>query len=182
MDKYLLFGILSLPLLALSRRSLLKPGSHGFYRFFSWECIAWLAVSVYPFWFSKPFSPIQLISWSLLFVSVYLLIAGLVLLKRSGKAGREREEKALYAFEKTTVLIDSGIYRYIRHPLYASLLFLSWGICLKSPAFTLWLTALLSSVFLYLTALADERECIEFFGEKYREYMKRSKMFIPFLV
>ena len=39
MEKVLLFGILSVPILILSRRTLFSPASHGFYRFFSWECI-----------------------------------------------------------------------------------------------------------------------------------------------
>jgi protein-S-isoprenylcysteine O-methyltransferase Ste14 len=43
------------------------------------------------------------------------------------------------------------------------------------------LVSLVSTVFLYLTALFDEKECIDYFGTAYREYMKRSKMFIPFL-
>ncbi|GEM_PF-2802292 len=45
----------------------------------------------------------------------------------------------------------------------------------------LLLVSLLSSVFLYLTARADEKECVVFFGKPYTEYMKRSKMFLPYL-
>ena len=37
-------------------------------------------------------------------------------------------------------------------------------------------------IVLYLTAIFDEKECMDYFGEKYKEYMKRSKMFIPFLI
>ena len=181
MVPYLLFGIISLPLIVLSWRALLKPGSHGFYRFFSWECITWLVVSDYPFWFENPFSFKQLSSWALLFSSIYLLTAGLRHLKSSGKAESNRKDTELFGFEKTTLLVDSGIYKFIRHPLYSSLLFLSWGIYLKNTMLMLFFVALLSSVFLYMTALADEKECIRFFGQSYREYMKRSKMFIPFL-
>lgn len=83
MEKLILFGVLSLPLIFISRRNLFAPASHGFYRFFSWECILWLLLSNYKF--------------------------------------------------------------------------------------------------LYLTALFDEKECIAYFGNKYLDYMKRTKMFIPFL-
>jgi len=41
--------------------------------------------------------------------------------------------------------------------------------------------ALLASILLYLTARADERECLQFFGEEYRSYMQRSRRFIPWL-
>lgn len=35
------------------------------------------------------------------------------------------------------------------------------------------------SVFLYLTARAEERENLTKFGERYVEYMGRTKMFLP---
>jgi protein-S-isoprenylcysteine O-methyltransferase Ste14 len=87
----------------------------------------------------------------------------------------------LLAFEKTSALVTTGIYRHIRHPLYSSLLLLIWGAFFKSPT---WLgagLALAASLCLILTAKADEVECINYFGESYREYMKKTKKFIPFL-
>jgi protein-S-isoprenylcysteine O-methyltransferase Ste14 len=61
------------------------------------------------------------------------------------------------------------------------LLFLTWGIFFKSIN---WLgvgLAIAATLFLFVTALADEAECIRFFGESYQEYMKHSKRFVPFL-
>ena len=103
-------------------------------------------------------------------------------MKTIGKPKTDREENSLYEFEKTTQLVDQGIFKYIRHPLYSSLLFLTWGIFLKNTTSLLFLVAFISSVFLLLTALADEKECIRFFGVQYTDYMKRSKRFIPFLI
>ena len=103
-------------------------------------------------------------------------------MKRKGKAGKKRDEKNLYDFEQTTELIDTGIFKYIRHPLYSSLIFLTWGIFFKNPAVGLLVVAIISTIFLYLTSIYDERECVEYFGESYIEYMKRSKRFIPFLI
>jgi protein-S-isoprenylcysteine O-methyltransferase Ste14 len=176
------FGILSLPVIFFSWRSLFNFKSHGFFRFLSWECIIWLLVSNLKFWFDHPFGTQQMISWIFLFFSGYLVIAGLVLLKNSGKPDNIRDEKSLFEFEKTTELIDHGIYKFIRHPLYSSLIFLTWGIFLKQPTDMLFLVALSSTAFLFLTALCDEKECIIFFGVKYKEYMKLTKRFIPFLI
>jgi len=86
------------------------------------------------------------------------------------------------AFEKTTTLVTTGIYHYIRHPLYSSLLLLSWGAFFKSPTLLAGDLAAAASLCLYLTARADEVECLRFFGERYREYMKTTKRFIPFLL
>jgi protein-S-isoprenylcysteine O-methyltransferase Ste14 len=105
-----------------------------------------------------------------------------VLLKKAGKQVKDRNEKTLYQFEKTSELIDHGIFKYIRHPLYSSLLFLTWGIFFKNITGSGLLVAMLSTVFLFLTAIFDEKECIKFFGDRYIEYMKRSKRFIPFVL
>lgn len=178
----IIFIILSIPVIYLSRKTIFNFRSHGFYRFFSWECILWLLANNYSFWFKDPFSVKQIISWILLIYSVYPLVAGVILLKKGRKKEIQRKENELYEFEKTTELIDTGIYIYIRHPLYSSLLFLTWGIYLKNITLILLLVAVASSVFLYITGRMDEKECINYFGEKYREYMQRSKMFIPFVI
>jgi len=181
MDDLIIFGILSIPLIVLSWRTLSDIKSHGFYRFFSWECIIWLLISNYKFWFNNPFGIKQIFSWIFLFCSAYMVIAGVIRLRKSGKPLKNRTENSLYQFEKTTELVDTGIFKYIRHPLYSSLIFLTWGIFLKNTSVQLLLIGLVSTVFLYLTALFDEKESIKFFGEKYSKYMTRSKRFVPFV-
>ena len=181
MWRLILFFILNIPIIVLSWRSLSSIRNHGFYRFFSWECILLLLVSNYQFWFEDPFGYKQLISWALLLISIVFLIFGSILLIKIGKPNKSRERETLFQFEKTTELVDRGIFKYIRHPLYGSLIILTWGIFLKNTTIPLLLVSLVSTVFLYLTALFDEKECISYFGAAYREYMKRSKMFIPFL-
>ena len=178
----IIFGILSLPLIIISWRTLFNVKSHGFYRFISWECIIWLFANNYKYWFEDPFKLNQILAWILLIVSAFLVITGVLLMKKLGKANKRRNEDTLYQFEQTTELIDVGIFKYVRHPLYSSLMFLTWGIYLKSPSLHLLFISLLSTLFLYLTAIFDEKECIQYFGNKYIDYMKRSKRFIPFLI
>jgi protein-S-isoprenylcysteine O-methyltransferase Ste14 len=181
MNDLLIFGILSIPVILLSWRALFTVNSHGFYRFFGWEGILWLAISNYKYWFTDPFGTNQIIAWILLINGGYLVIAGILVFKRYGRIDSRRDEKTLFGFEKTTELIDQGIYRHIRHPLYASLIYLTWGILFKNPTPGLIIVSLLSTLFFYLTSKKDEKECIAYFGDKYRDYMTRSKMFIPML-
>jgi protein-S-isoprenylcysteine O-methyltransferase Ste14 len=180
-EKLILFGLLSIPVIVISWKPLFNIKSHGFYRFFSWECILWLIVSNYKFWFENPFCVKQIFSWLILLFALYLLFIGVKQFMKTGKPKAVRDDKTLYSFEKTTELVDTGIYKYIRHPMYSSLLFLTWGIYLKNTSIELLIVSLLSSIFLYLTAKFDEIECEKYFGEKYKAYIKRSKMFIPFL-
>ena len=165
----------------VSRASLLAPRSHGFYRFFAWETILGLTVLNLDRWFNNPFAWHQLISWFLLVISLFLVIHGVRLLRQMGKQNTQRDDAPMLEFEKTTTIVTAGAYRYIRHPLYSSLLFLAWGIAFKSPGWLNILLALIATAFLVATARAEEAEDIRFFGPAYREYMQRTRMFIPFL-
>jgi len=182
MENLIIFGVLSIPVIVLSWKTLFDVKSHGFYRFFSWECILWLLVSNYTYWFNNPFSIYQIFSWLFLFFGAYLVVVGYLEMRKNGKAEKSREANSLYQFEKTTELVDTGIFKYIRHPLYSSLIFLTWGILFKHVTIPLILVAVASTVFLYLTSITDEKECIAYFGDKYRDYMKRTKQFIPFVI
>jgi protein-S-isoprenylcysteine O-methyltransferase Ste14 len=185
MEKTIVFIACSIPLIILSWRTLFNVRSHGFYRFLSWEMILWLFLSNYKFWFVHPFSPVQVVSWFLLIVSAYLAITGALTIRKKGKSGKvrkNRKEKELYRLEETTELIESGVFRYIRHPLYSSLICLTWGIFLKNPTLLLAMAAVFSTICLFITATIEERECILYFGDPYREYMKKSKRFFPFIL
>lgn len=180
--KLFAFLVVSAGLIYISRASLRAPRSHGYYRFFAWECIAALFFLNIDVWFQTPLAWYQLISWILLLICLVPLILGIRALTSRGKpVGRREAEPQLLAFEKTSSLVTSGIYRYIRHPLYSSLLFLTWGIFFKALTWPGLLLALTATLFLIATARADEAECTRFFGAPYQAYMKRSKRFVPFL-
>jgi protein-S-isoprenylcysteine O-methyltransferase Ste14 len=171
--------------------SLRHPGSHGFWRFFAFEAIAALFALNVGGWFADPFSARQLLSWALLVVSLAVVLAAVRLLRRHGRsqvdragprsAGAPEFRAGEYRFEQTTVLVTSGLYRRIRHPMYSSLLLLTWAIFLKAPSLAAAGLALAATAFLYLTARADEREDIARFGGAYVEYMRGTKRFIPWV-
>jgi protein-S-isoprenylcysteine O-methyltransferase Ste14 len=165
----------------VSRHMLVRPHVHGFYRFFAWECILALIVLNLPVWGDNPWSVTQLVSWSFLLISLYLVAVGVYLLNVIGKPDPTRPEVDLLGFEKTSRLVTVGIYKYIRHPLYASLIFLAWGAFLKNPVLPGLLLVLAATVFLFLTAKKDETECLQYFGGAYKVYMQSTRMFVPFL-
>ena len=179
--KWILFLLATIGLAHVSRASLDDPRSHGFYRFLAWEVILGLGLLNVDTWFYRPFSWHQLLSWVLLVLSLFLVIHGICLLRRAGKPDPQRDEATLVGFEKTTELVTIGAYRYIRHPLYSSLLFLAWGIFFKDPSWPGGLLTLAASLFLVAAARIEEIEDIRFFGGAYEAYMKETKMFIPFV-
>lgn len=75
-------------------------------------------------------------------------------------------------------LVQHGLYRYMRHPLYtAGLLFLwltprmSWNQLLLSIGIT---------VYILIGAWFEERKLLREFGQAYAEYRARTPMFLPF--
>ncbi len=177
-----IFVILSVPILIVSWRSLRRPDSHGFYRFFAWEIILASFVLRADSWFQDPFSWHQIISWILLILCVLPLTLGVHALRTAGKPDRTRRpDSPLVGFERTTALVTGGIYSLIRHPLYGSLLLLAWGVFFKEPTPTGISLAAVATIFLWATARADERECLQTFGAAYHDYMQRTHMFIPYI-
>lgn len=177
----ILFVVLSAGIIYFSRASLRVPSSHGFYRFFAWEFLLVLFLLNWTRWFHDPFSVHQLVSWILLFTSGILVLYGMYLLWFVGRPDEKRPDDLIYHIEKTTVLVTEGVFRYIRHPIYSSLLFLGWGVFFKDPSWLAGLLAAGATGFLIRTGQVEERENIRYFGEEYREYMKQTRMFIPFL-
>lgn len=78
-------------------------------------------------------------------------------------------------------LVTSGIYRYIRHPQYTGLLLLSLGMILNWATLPL-LILYPVMIFMYLRlARREENDMLGEFGDEYRNYMERTKKFIPFI-
>jgi protein-S-isoprenylcysteine O-methyltransferase Ste14 len=177
----LIFVIVSLFIIYVSRKSLKKIKSHGFYRFFAFEFTAILVIINIPYWFENPFSLLQIISWIFLFLSIIVVTLGFQLLWQKGGNKKREFESANFKFEDTENLINTGIYKYIRHPMYSSLILLSLGVLFKNITLLGIILFVLVNVFVFHTAMAEEREDIIFFGNIYKEYMKKTKMFIPFV-
>ena len=181
MIRVAIFLVVSIGFFLISWRSLREPRSHGFYRFFAFEFLLLLILRNSPFWFRDPLSPHQIISWLLLFGSLWLAVEGFRLLLKIGKPTRDGRRGTKLAFESTTTLVTVGLYRYIRHPMYAALLALAWGTCLKHVSIASVGLALSACGFLIAMVLAEERENLADFGADYAAYMKTTKRFIPWV-
>jgi len=180
--KVIFFCILSLPLVTISWRSLLSLKNHGLYRLVVWECILWISIQNYRYLIPEKFSLQLLISSVLMLVSLVFVLSAVFIMRKKGIASKQRRDHTLFGFEKTTVLIESGIFKHVRHPMYGSLLFLVWGILLRNIEITLLIVALIATCSCIFAALAEEKENIEYFGERYRHYTLKTKMFIPYVI
>jgi protein-S-isoprenylcysteine O-methyltransferase Ste14 len=177
-----LFLLGTAAILKLSWRSLGDLRFHGFYRFFAFELLWALILMNLWVWFRDPLSARQLASYFLGAVSIGLAIEGFRLLRAIGRPSPATARGANLGFENTTALVTVGAYRFIRHPLYASLLALLWCAWLKDPfAIASILLTLGGTGFFVATAVAEEKENLASFGAEYAAYMRRTRRFIPFL-
>lgn len=166
----------------VSRASLRAQGSHGFYRFIAWELMLLLVVHNLKGWYSAPLSWDQTVCGILMGLSLLLALMGYLSLQQFGQRDGRRDDETLFTFERTTVLVTHGIFRLIRHPMYSSLILLDWGLFFKKMSWLSGGVAFLAFIFLLLATLAEERENLGYFGERYRAYMRNSKRFIPYLI
>jgi protein-S-isoprenylcysteine O-methyltransferase Ste14 len=79
-------------------------------------------------------------------------------------------------------LVTKGIYKYIRHPQYTGFFLLTLGMTIEWASLALLL--MLPVVFIMYCRLAkkEEADMIAEFGDAYRDYMKATKRFIPFII
>jgi len=76
--------------------------------------------------------------------------------------------------------VTGGIYNFIRHPQYTSFAICGLGLLILWPRYINLFMYITMLFVYYLLAKAEERECIEKFGETYVTYKNKTKMFLPF--
>jgi len=77
-------------------------------------------------------------------------------------------------------MVSSGPYRFVRHPMYTSVLMMMLGVLVSTPTLTELL--LFAGLFAVLTAKALREErlwCVH--DSRYERYRRRTKMFVPFV-
>ena len=166
-----IFIVITLPLIIFT---LNRPHPHRFPRFFVFESVLGIVMLNVNNWFVDPFSYHQVISWIFLAGSLGLAVHGFWLLHAAGLPDGD--------FENTTQLITIGAYSYIRHPLYCSLLLGGFGAFLKAFSIAGFVLLIILAGSVFVTGKIEEAENLKKFGEEYRKYMKRTKMFIPYLI
>jgi len=81
---------------------------------------------------------------------------------------------ALFNFKNAPLdrLVTGGLYRISRHPQQLMFFISFLGICIAIGSWLALFIQIISSVFLHFRILAEEKACLERYGDSYRDYMK----------
>ncbi len=113
-------------------------------------------------------------------VGVCLKLIGLVLLYLAFKAFDGAEFLGI-KMEKKPKLVLSGMYQYVRHPLYFATIILILGLFMLVPTQKMLLVLLISYSYILIGYRLEERKLVAIFGEEYKDYQKKVKALIPYL-
>jgi len=70
-----------------------------------------------------------------------------------------------------------GLYRYVRHPIYVGWLLIFWAAPTMTGAHLLF--AVCTTIYILIAIQLEERNLIDTFGDRYREYRRTTPMLIP---
>ena len=97
------------------------------------------------------------------------------------KAGLGVLESTRLRIVEEQKLVTSGVYQYIRHPLYLGEICRNIGVPLFFNSFTGFGLIILGNIFLLIRIRIEEELLIEEFGDEYFEYKKKTKKIIPYV-
>ena len=87
--------------------------------------------------------------------------------------------RQIFEEEKAGKLITSGLYHFVRHPLYTFGLLFIW----LSPSVTVnsFVMYLALTFYIFVGAYFEEKKLLREFGQEYEEYKSVTPMIVPFL-
>lgn len=77
-------------------------------------------------------------------------------------------------------LVEVGIYRLSRNPMYFFFFAGMMGVCIASASLWMLLVLVPFALFMHLTVLGEERYCTETYGDSYLQYKERTPRYFLF--
>ena len=114
------------------------------------------------------------------YLGMTLLGAGIILLG-SSHYHLDRSFSSFVAMKEEQSFIDTGPYRYIRHPIYTAYFmnYIGGGLLSSNVVLTI-IPATFFALMIALRIGEEETMLVEEFGDEYRAYMKKTGRFLPF--
>lgn len=78
------------------------------------------------------------------------------------------------------VLEQTGLHKFMRHPLYFGTLLFAWGLFLVFPYVNNLIAVLVMTGYILIGIIFEEKKLMIEFGESYRNYRQKVPMLIPY--
>ena len=118
--------------------------------------------------------------WAIV-AGIVIFVFGLWIFRRSHKDLGRNWSVTLEIREKHK-LVTRGLYRFIRHPMYASFLLIALAQAFLLPNWVAGLSGLVGlAVLFFMRVNVEERMMADTFGEEYRVYSGKTKRIIPYI-
>jgi protein-S-isoprenylcysteine O-methyltransferase Ste14 len=134
--------------------------------------LAWLINPAWMAWAAVP-----LPAWLRWVGLGFGLIAGPLILWTFHSLGRNLTDTVVTRMEHT--LVESGPYRWVRHPLYTAAALAFLGNALATANAFLFVTGFVAIVLLVVRTRKEEANLVARFGNAYRDYIRRTGRFLP---
>jgi len=139
-------------------------------RFLYYVAGALLVLAYSLLWFLDTPAGVQLLRYvggAILVVCIVLIFLPRFVFRSKGKPEKGKD------WTETTIVVDTGIYAVVRHPLYLGWLLMYVALILLSQH---WLTAIIGIpgiACVYLISRQEDLRLIEKFGDDYKHYMQK---------
>ena len=139
-------------------------------RFLYYVAGALLVLAYSLLWFLDTPAGVQLLRYiggGILVVGIVLIFLPRFVFRSKGMPEKGKD------WTETTIIVDTGIYSVVRHPLYLGWLLMYVALILLSQH---WLTAIIGiagMACVYLISRQEDQHLIEKFGDDYKDYMQK---------
>ena len=105
--------------------------------------------------------------WIILAVGLVLIFLPKFAFRSKGNVEKEKD------WTETSVLVDTGIYSVIRHPLYLGWLLMYLAIIFWSQHWLTIIIGIIGMICVYLISRQEDQRLVEKFGDDYKDYMQK---------
>jgi protein-S-isoprenylcysteine O-methyltransferase Ste14 len=133
--------------------------------YFSLMVLGWM-------WKTIDIRPLLYVGYAVVALGIAFVIPSFVSLRHKGKPES--------GWEPTTILIDSGVYRIVRHPLYLGSAIATLGIMLVIQSIPSTILGLVAIFCFWMVSRKEDAFNIKKFGDEYKVYSEKVPMWNVF--
>jgi len=123
-------------------------------------------------WIQFNVLPLRIIGFILYIPAAFFVLSAFATLKRMGKPET--------GWEHTTIIINSSVFRIVRHPLYLGTAIWTIGLMLVFQSVPSTILGIVNMFCFWMASKKEDTFNIQKFGDGYREYMKKVPMWNAF--